>query len=144
MPKKNLPKKTSTKSLLLLHKKTPPPRRIPYYYYDYYHDDDDLRDDDEEEEEEEEEEDAVFASSPRRRDVFTRVRFVCGLHRDGGGGGTRAKARAFGRGPLFVSVRAIIRGYQQRWEQRAQRVDRKRLRSHVRDVFQNRSHEVRV
>ena len=138
MPKKNLPKKTSTKSLLLLHKKTPPPRRIPYYY-DYDYDDDDLRDDDEEEED-----DVVFASSPRRRDVFTRVRLVCDLHRDGGGGGTRAKARAFGRGPLFVSVRAIIRGYQQRWEQRAQRVDRKRLRSHVRDVFQNRSHEVRV
>ena len=123
----------------------PPPRRILYDYYYYYDDDhDDLRDDDEEEEEEEED-DNVFASSPRRRDVFTRVRFVCDLHRDGGGGGTRAKARAFfGRGPLFVSIRAIIRGYQQRWEQRAQRVDRKRLRSHVRDVFQNRSHEVRV
>ena len=81
------------------------------------------------------------------RDVFKRVQNrACDLHRrDGGGGGTRAKARAFfGRGPLFVSIRAIIRGYQQRWEQRAQRVDRKRLRSHVRDVFQNRSHEVRV
>ena len=114
--KKNLPKKTSTKSLLLLHKKTPPPRRIPYDYdydYDDYYDDDDLRDDDDDEEEDD---DVVFASSPRRRDVFTRVRLVCDLHRDGGGGGTRAKARAFGRGPLFVSVRAIIRGYQQRWE----------------------------
>ena len=86
----------------------------------------------------------VFVSP---RDVFKRVQNrACDLHRrDGGGGGTRAKARAFfGRGPLFVSIRAIIRGYQQRWEQRAQRVDRKRLRSHVRDVFQNRSHEVRV